>query len=81
MSDKVEINDIQIRLVVEIDGVQLVCSWYGPKDKMRFARAKRANRLITSEEAKKYEDQAKELFIKKIQAIEEALSPVLKEEE
>ena len=77
MSDKiVDIQDIQIRLSVEIDGVFLVCSYYGPKDKMRFARVKRADRLITAEEATAYEAQAKVLFIKKIAEIEKAITPI-----
>jgi hypothetical protein len=78
--NKVEIQDIQIRLTVEIDGVHVVCSWYGPKDKMRFARVKRANRLISTEESLAFEAQAKELFTKKIEELEKLLAPVTKEE-
>lgn len=74
---EVKIVDIQIRLNLEIDGVHLVASWYGPKDKMRFARVKSANRLLTTEETAKYEEKGKILFAEKIKEIEETIQEMV----
>lgn len=72
-----DIVDIQIRLNVTIDGVLLVASWYGPKDDMRFARVKSANRLLTPEEIVSFEAQGKEIFIEKIKQLEKVFKELM----
>ena len=70
MSSRVEIQDIQIRLGVTISGVRFTCSWYGPKDKMRFAAYKGADHCVTDEEIYRLEAEARQLFAQKILELE-----------
>lgn len=75
--EKVRIADIQLRLSIEIDGVVLVTSWYGPKDDKRFARVKKSEKPLTIQEVNEYEEKAKVLFSEKIKQFEEALEDIL----
>jgi hypothetical protein len=72
MVDKpVKIQDIQIRLCVEVQGALFVCTWYGPQDKMRFAAFKRENQQLTQDEIYELEQVAKVQFAEKIKELEE----------
>jgi hypothetical protein len=70
---KAIIDDVQIRLVVEIEGATFVTSWYGPRDKMRFAAFKIANRLVPPEERVRLEAQAREIFTERIAELEKII--------
>lgn len=69
----VEIQDLQVRLAVEVEGVQFVTSWYGPRDKMRFAAVRSVPRELDPEEKARLEKEAQLYFTAKIKALEEAL--------
>lgn len=69
----VKIQDIQIRLSVEIQEVLFVTTWYGPQDRMRFAAFKRANQELTQDQIYELEQIAKSRFIEKIKELEEKL--------
>lgn len=74
---KNKIVDIQIRLSTKIDGVDLVTTWYGPKDKMRFAAIKYSPRELTQTEIDILEASAVDDFSERIKEMENYFSDIL----
>lgn len=77
MSSPVEVEDIQIRLSVKLQGVLFVTTWYGPEDVMRFAAIKMRDEVLSEEEEERLEGEARSIFDSRIKELETALLPVL----
>lgn len=70
----VVVDDIQIRLYVEIEGTVWVTSWYGPGDPLRFVALRRAPEPLAESRYEALEDEARRLLSRKIQGLSKLLA-------
>ena len=73
----VEVEDVQIRLSVELkDHTIWVCTWYGHDDDMRFAALLRAPEPLTIEQRHADEAEALALFREKIGQLDKQMKGI-----
>lgn len=71
------IDDIQIRLKTEVNGIVFVTTWWGPKDPMRFAAVNSAlnsEKTFSPDEIYAAQQIATQRFIEKIKEFEHGIS-------
>lgn len=66
---KVNVSDVLVRLDTTVEGVTFGTSWWGPKDKMRFAVQLKTDSNEDPEEILRLESIAKRIFHQKISEI------------
>jgi hypothetical protein len=80
--NKSKVEDIQVRLgvVITLDNgptCQVMTTWYGPQDLMRFAVVKKTDRELKPGEREIVEKKAKTIFAEKIRQLEECLKSAI----